>query len=60
MQGRIAFCLICVFLYICTAPATLAVTPAYSQKEQQVRAAVAGLGAGEQTRVVVKLKTAPA
>ncbi len=56
MQRKIAFCLTCVFLYMCLAPAALAVTPVYSKKEQQVRAAVAQLGTGKATRVAVKLR----
>lgn len=56
MPSRIAAALICLFLCACLAPPAFAIRPVVpSKKAQKVRAAIARLGTGEQTRVAVRL-----
>lgn len=56
MRSRIAVVFICLFLCGCLAPVAFAIRPVVpSKRTEKVRAAIARLGTGQQTRVAVRL-----
>ncbi|HWR34955.1 MAG TPA: hypothetical protein VN622_03675 [Clostridia bacterium] len=58
MRNRIAVGMICVFLYICLAPAAFAVMKVTEPtRAQQVRAGLLRIGTGDETRVAVRLQS---